>query len=163
MSDTVSRVPAAIASNEDRILGVLVYVLMFLTPFFAGVTALIGVVVAYVRRPAAEPLCRSHYAFQIRIFWSGLVLLALSVVAALLGAGVLLSHVLDLKLRSGAGLDAWDVGFGGGGAHLNVAGVVALVLSGALMVGGLLWTMLASVFGVVRLLSGEPIGRLKGA
>lgn len=164
MSDAVSRGPAATASSEDRILTVLVYVLLFVTPFFAGVTALIGVVLAYVRRPAAEALCRSHYAFQIRVFWIVFAVLAAAAIAAFTGAGVLISHFFDVTVRSGAGLDGWDVSFGDGGpSHLNVAGLVMLILSFVLGTAGLLWTMLASVFGLARLLSGEPIRRLKGA
>lgn len=164
MTDTVSRGPAATASSEDRVLAAIVYALLFLTPFFAGVTALIAVVLAYVRRPAAEALSRSHYAFQIRMFWIGLVLLVLSVVLGLVGAGVLITHFLDVSLRQGGGWDAWDVSFNDNGVtHLNLAGLTVLVLSGLLLLGDMLWLMLASVFGVARLLSGAPIGRLKAA
>ena len=69
MSDMVSRGPAAATSNDDRILATLLYALLFLTPFFLGFPALLAVVAAYVRRPHADALARTHYDFQIRIFW----------------------------------------------------------------------------------------------
>jgi len=58
----------------------IVYVLYLLSLLF-GVTALVGVVIAYVNvGDAPEPL-KNHYRFQIRTFWIGLLY---SVVGALL-------------------------------------------------------------------------------
>jgi uncharacterized membrane protein len=162
MSDTVSRGPAAAASSEDRIIAGLTYGLLFLTPFFGGLTTLIAVVLAYVRRRGADPISRTHYDFQLRIFWIGAAVLAASIVATLLGAGVLISHALEFHARNGSGWDAWDVSFGDdSNAHLNVGGLIVLALSALAATVGVLWMMLASVFGLARLLSSEPIGRLK--
>jgi uncharacterized membrane protein len=164
MSDVVSRGPAATASSEDRILTTAVYVLYFVAPFFCGFTALVGAVIAYARRPLADALNRTHYAFQIRLFWIGFALLGAAAVAALAGAGVLIAHLFDATMRGGAGWDGWDVDFGDEArGHLNLAGLVVLIVSTVLAGASVLWTMLAAVFGVARLLSGEPIGRLKGA
>ena len=61
----------------------LVY-LLYLAGYFTGITAIIGIVLAYVKIGDAEPLERSHYQFQIRTFWIGLLYLtvgfALSIV-----------------------------------------------------------------------------------
>jgi uncharacterized membrane protein len=163
MSDALSRGPAASASSDDRVLSGLVYVLIFASPFFAGFTALIGIVLAYVRSTAGEPIARSHYRFQIRIFWIGLGLLVLSIAALLLGAGVVFTHIFEVAMRHGGGWDAWDASFSdGSNAHLNLAGLI-LVLLGALILGAdMLWLMLASVFGFARLVSGEAVGRVRG-
>jgi uncharacterized membrane protein len=164
MSDTVSRGPAGAASSEDRVLAALIYGLLFLTPFFAGVTALIAVVLAYVRRKAADPLSQTHYGFQIKTFWIALIVLIAAIAAAFLGAGVLITHALEVHARNGSGWDAWDVAFGEDSqAHLNIAGLIVLAISALAILADALWLMLASVFGVARLLSNEPIGRLKAA
>lgn len=164
MSDTVARGPAAAASNDDRILATLLYALLFLTPVFMGFPALLAVVAAYVRRPHADALAHSHYGFQIRIFWIAAAILVLATAAALVGAGVLITHFLDVRLRGGAGWTAWDVSFTDApDAHVNLAALVVLVISALAILGDMVWLMLAAVFGVARLLSGEPIGRLKAA
>jgi uncharacterized membrane protein len=165
MSDTVSRGPALATSNDDRILATLLYALLFLTPFFMGLPALLAVVAAYVRRPqAADAFARSHYGFQIKIFWIAVAILALAAAAAFLGAGVLITHFLDMSLRGGSGWDAWDVSIADAPeVHVNLAALVILAVSALAILGDLIWLMLAAVFGVARLLSGEPIGRLKAA
>jgi uncharacterized membrane protein len=67
----------------------IIYVL-YLLSFFAGVTSLIGVVMAYVYQgDAPEPL-RTHYRFQIRTFWIGVLYAFLaSLLLVLAGVGVL--------------------------------------------------------------------------
>jgi len=40
---------------------------------FHRVTALIGVVIAYVKVDDADPVTQSHFRFQIRTFWIGLL------------------------------------------------------------------------------------------
>jgi uncharacterized membrane protein len=164
MSDTVSRGPALATSNDDRILATLLYALLFLTPFFMGLPALVAVVAAYVRRPHADALARTHYGFQIKIFWIATAILVLATIAAFFGAGVLVTHFLDVRLRGGAGWAGWDVSFNDSpDVHLNLAAVIILVVSALVILGDMVWLMLAAVFGVARLLSGEPIGRLKAA
>jgi uncharacterized membrane protein len=67
----------------------IVYVL-YLLSFVLGVTALVGVVMAYVNvGDAPEPL-RSHYRFQIRTFWILLLYTVVSVAATLVAVGVLM-------------------------------------------------------------------------
>jgi uncharacterized membrane protein len=80
--------PAPPASQTDSTAKI-VYIL-YLVALLSGVTALIGVVMAYVNMgDAPEPL-RTHYRFQIRTFWIGLLyfvaagLLTLAVVGAFL-------------------------------------------------------------------------------
>jgi uncharacterized membrane protein len=66
----------------------IVYVL-YLASFLVGVTALVGVVIAYVHHgDAPEPL-RSHYRFQIRTFWIGLLYTAGAALLSLFVIGLL--------------------------------------------------------------------------
>jgi uncharacterized membrane protein len=162
MTDVVSRGPGAEASSEDRIIAGLNYALLFATPFFAGLTAVIAIVLAYVRRPLSDPLTRTHYAFQMRIFWIGLIVFVLSVVVAIVGLFMAFG-VIGPENARGVG-DFFTISDGGASAsshvgHFNVAGVILLTICAAALFFDLLWVMLASVFGLARLLSSEPIGR----
>ncbi len=68
-----------------------IYVL-YLLALVSGVTALIGVIVAYVYKDDAPEWLRTHYELQIRTFWMGLLVGAV---------GVALSWVLIV------GSDSW--------------------------------------------------------
>jgi uncharacterized membrane protein len=57
---------------SDNTLAVAVYVLYGLGYFFL-IPALIGVVIAYVKVDDADPVTQSHFRFQIRTFWIGLL------------------------------------------------------------------------------------------
>ena len=76
----------------------LVYIL-YIVGFFTAITALIGVIFAYVNRKDAGAQLRSHYDFQIKIFWRGVVFLTINTIlymivsivgAATLGIGFVL-------------------------------------------------------------------------
>jgi uncharacterized membrane protein len=66
---------------------VLIVYLLDFAAYIIGITALIGVIIAYIKAPDANPLLRSHYQFQIRTFWIGLLYLVVGTVLALLGMG----------------------------------------------------------------------------
>jgi uncharacterized membrane protein len=68
----------------DDKLALAVYVLYGLG-YFTGITALMGVIIAHVKVDDAEEVLWSHYRFQIRTFWIGLLYLSV---------GFLLSVVL---------------------------------------------------------------------
>jgi uncharacterized membrane protein len=46
---------------------------LYVLGYFTVVTALIGVVIAYVKAEDADPVAQSHFRFQIRTFWIGLL------------------------------------------------------------------------------------------
>ncbi len=46
---------------------------LYLASLVLGVTALVGVVVAYIYQGEAPEALRTHYRFQIRTFWIGLL------------------------------------------------------------------------------------------
>jgi uncharacterized membrane protein len=58
----------------------IVYIL-YLVGLIIGITPLVGVIMAYLNRGEAPDWVKSHYQFQIRTFWIGLLA---SVVGALL-------------------------------------------------------------------------------
>jgi uncharacterized membrane protein len=87
-SDNGLTVPPPII--DDRGLAFAVYVL-YLVGYITGITVLIGAVIAYSQatRSARSPI-KSHYTFQVRTFWIGLIYLLVGILLLHLGVGVLI-------------------------------------------------------------------------
>ena len=83
------------STTEDRTMPAICYAL-YLLAFATGITAVIGVIIAYVQRSTAGPATYSHYTFLIRTFWLGLLLcIACAVVGGIImGIGAILTVVL---------------------------------------------------------------------
>ena len=79
------------AAREDSTMAIVCYAL-YLAAFLTGITAIVGVVIAYAQQNAAGPAMRSHYTFLIRTFWIGLALMVATALVA--GIGAVLSVVL---------------------------------------------------------------------
>jgi uncharacterized membrane protein len=56
--------------------------------YFTGISALIGVIIAHVKVDDADPVLRSHYQFQIRTFWIGLLYLSIGIPLSLVLVGI---------------------------------------------------------------------------
>jgi uncharacterized membrane protein len=78
----------------------IIYVL-YLVGLVTGLTAIIGVIMAYVNRDQAPEWLKSHYRFQIRTFWIGLLYSVIGsiLLTVLIGALVLLFTAIWLILR----------------------------------------------------------------
>jgi len=63
-----------------------IYILYFVG-YFTGITALIGVIMAHVQVDTAEPMLATHYRFQIRTFWIGLLYLVVGTILAFVVVG----------------------------------------------------------------------------
>ena len=59
-----------VVSNYGLVLAVYI---LYLLSFLTGITGLIGVIIAYLQRDETDPICKSHFQFQITTFWIGLV------------------------------------------------------------------------------------------
>jgi uncharacterized membrane protein len=84
--------------------------ILYLLSLVLGITSLVGVIMAYVNvGDAPEPL-KSHYRFQIRTFWIGLLygVIALALTLAAVGVLVLLLVAVWLIVRCVKGLKAFD-------------------------------------------------------
>jgi len=117
-------------SMEDRTVPAIVYGL-YLLAFATGVTAFIGLIVAYSSRATASDVARSHYDFLIRTFWMGIGWAVIG--GALLLFGIPLSLIL-------VGIPLVIVG----GLILTVLGV---------------WFAVRLVLGVIFLARNEPYPR----
>ncbi len=83
----------------------LIYIL-YLVSLIVGITSLIGVVMAYIYRDGAPEWVQSHYRFQIRTFWIGLLfsLIGLVTLVFLVGWLILLFVVVWWILRCVKGI-----------------------------------------------------------
>jgi uncharacterized membrane protein len=88
----MDKMPEQLASLRQITL--VVYILQALS-FFMGITAVVGIVINYVKKEdAAGTLYESHFDWQIRTFWWGLVWSVLGVILILaLGLGFIVLFV----------------------------------------------------------------------
>ncbi len=96
---------------SDYGLALAVYVL-YLLGFFTGLTAVIGLIIASMQVDRADPVARSHFRFQIRTFWIGLLFVFVGVVAlhVAIGGLILLWWVIWTLIRCVKGLLALNAG-----------------------------------------------------
>ena len=78
-SDAASR-----TMDDDKTMPIVVYILYLLGFPSMFVTTFVGVVIAYAQKGRAGDIARSHYVFQIRTAWIGLLGLAVIGLIALI-------------------------------------------------------------------------------
>jgi uncharacterized membrane protein len=76
-----------IISNTSTAL--IVYVLYFIA-YFVGITAIVGVIMAHVQNGSGTAVLNSHYQFQIRTFWVGILYLVVGTILAWVLIGFLI-------------------------------------------------------------------------
>ncbi len=81
----------SLASPDSAAIAKLIYIL-YLVAIVIGLTALVGMIMAYVYKDEAPDWVRSHYRFQIRTFWiaAALNLLGFFTIFAFIGWGIFL-------------------------------------------------------------------------
>ncbi len=89
----------------------LIYIL-YLVGLAAGITAVVGVIMAYVSKDQAPEWLKSHYRNQIHIFWKGLVYSIIGVILCviLIGFLILLAAVIWYIVRVIKGMQALSKG-----------------------------------------------------
>ena len=83
--------PPATADNGST--ANVVYIL-YLIAIVVGLTAIAGVVMAYIYRGDAPEWVRTHYRFQIRTFWIGLLISLVGTLLTWIGVGFLILAAL---------------------------------------------------------------------
>ncbi len=96
---------------SDYGLALSVYVL-YLLGFFTGLTAVIGLIIASMQVDRADPVSRSHFRFQIRTFWIGLLFLVVGIIGlhVAIGAVILVWWGVWTLIRCVKGLLALNAG-----------------------------------------------------
>ncbi|WP_246480573.1 DUF4870 family protein [Motiliproteus sediminis] len=89
----------------------IIYFLYFAGLIF-GITALAGLIMAYVNKSDADPVAATHYRFQIRTFWIGLLMLFIGGLTSLILVGylIILFWVVWVCVRCAKGLKALGKG-----------------------------------------------------
>jgi uncharacterized membrane protein len=72
---------------SDDNLAMIVYGL-YCSGYFIALPALIGVIIAHVKVDDTDPVVRSHYQFQIRTFWIGLLYLTIGTLLSIVLIGI---------------------------------------------------------------------------
>jgi uncharacterized membrane protein len=153
MSEVLDPLDETPPPRDARPLAMLNYGLIFSSIFFAGVPALIAVALAYGQRPRATPLLRSHFRFQIGLFWTGFF------IALLAGSLVLTGVVMAVAELVGASGRTLSDGFQF--RDLRVQGdIMALMIGGVLLAAtDAVMLMAGSAFGFIRLASNRSLGK----
>jgi len=92
-------------NHSDSVTVKIIYVL-YLVGVFTGLTALVGLVMAYINKSDAPDWLRSHYQFQIRTFWIGLLCMFVGMILSvvLVGYLILFLWLIWLVIRCVKGL-----------------------------------------------------------
>lgn len=92
MSMTPPSLPPQAQTTQPAVsnsqLALVVYILYF-TSYVIGITALVGVVIAHVQiGSTTDPMLRSHYQWQIRTFWIGILYFVIGVALCIVLIGI---------------------------------------------------------------------------
>ncbi|SRR5690554_1789657 len=100
-----SSTPVMAGSSNARI----IYIL-YLVGVVLGITTLVGVIMAYINRGEAADWVKSHYQFQIRTFWIGMLygVIGMILSAVLIGFLVLLFTLIWWIVRCVKGMQALE-------------------------------------------------------
>jgi uncharacterized membrane protein len=146
-----------VLAGFDHVVALAGYVLLFISVFMFGVPALATMALAYAHKNDSHLLVRSHYRFQLRIFWTAVLFVLLAIGSAVTAGGLAVSKLIAFARANlpgvGAAMDQAHVG----SWSAQIAGLL-LIAAVTLGVLALVWTLVASLFGFVRLVSNRPIG-----
>ncbi len=70
-------VPAEDTTNPGR--GALIVYILYIAAIFTGLPMLVGVVIAYINRDDPPAWLATHYRYQIRTFWIGMLYSAIAI------------------------------------------------------------------------------------
>lgn len=96
---------------SQRTMAIIIYAL-FAVGFCNGVTALIGVILAHVNLKTADPVSASHFKYQMRTFYWGLLWVIIGAITSVIVVGwfVLLAWFIWTLIRIITGLMAINNG-----------------------------------------------------
>ena len=100
--------PSPVAGNNgDSSIANVIYIL-YLVGIAVGITSVVGVIMAYVNKTDAPAWLASHYRFQIRTFWIGMLygLVGSLLTTVLIGFAVLLFALVWWVVRCVKGMRA---------------------------------------------------------
>jgi uncharacterized membrane protein len=98
--------PSSSPLSDERQMALIVY-LCYLGGFVVLVTGVVGLVLAYVNRDTAPDWLKSHFEFQIRTFWIGMLFGFVSLVLCflLIGFPLMFATMVWFVVRCALGID----------------------------------------------------------
>lgn len=100
--------PVASVTHDERQMAFVIYILYLahFVPVLGWVATVVGLVLAYVERTTAPAWLQSHYLFQIRTFWIGLLfgVVSLFLCIILVGIPMLMATWIWFIVRCAVGL-----------------------------------------------------------
>ena len=109
MTDSHNPTPAPAPSifSDERQMAIIIYILIKVGFATFHAATIVGLVLAYVNRDGAPEWLRSHYTFQIRTFWIGLLYLTVSIpcMIVLIGFPMLLAAAIWFVVRIALGIN----------------------------------------------------------
>lgn len=143
----------AIRVEAERNLALLAYGMLGVSIFFAGITALVAVIIAYTLHDAANEDLSRHFRFQIRIFWIGVGCVLLAVLAGVVAAVGALGNLLHEAppremVRT---IDLWGHVIDLSSLRITPLVIVASTVAAGSALLGAVWMVLAPTIGFIRL------------
>jgi uncharacterized membrane protein len=144
----------------DKGVALVSYGLLIVSPFMVGLPAMASLALAFAHRGDAHPVMRSHYRFQSQVFWTAVALLLIGLALVVVGGGMEMTTVAGFVQEhlGGFRLPGWMIGAYGdqteqaAGNGMLIAGVLSILTA----IG---WLMLASLWGLFKLVLGRPMGQ----
>jgi len=106
MTDTNSMVPGSRPVVDDKGFVLAVYILYLVGFVTGGAATLVGLIIAYLKSSTADETLRTHFQFQIRTFWIGLLygLISALLCLVIIGFFLLLALAVWILVRCIKGL-----------------------------------------------------------
>lgn len=124
--------------RTDPTIPVLIYAMFLMSYFMALIPAVIGVIIAHASESGAAEPARSHYRYQIRVFWTGFFILISPILLIPLWFTMIPAMVIP---------------------GLNVGAILTFLMSvGWLVVFPLAWfiyTLVMTIRGLIRAVNGQ--------
>lgn len=98
--------PASPATDNERTLALICYILQAVSVFTAGLVSVVAVIIAYVRKDQAPEWLQNHYTYQIRTFWYALAAYLVGILTLIVGIGflIVLATAIWFVIRAIVGL-----------------------------------------------------------
>ncbi|MCF8503373.1 MAG: hypothetical protein K9G59_00540 [Caulobacter sp.] len=148
----------SLRTEAERNLALLGYGLLGISIFFAGVTAVVAVGIAYALHDAATDELSRHFRFQVRIFWVGMLLIAAFAIMGIAGGLLFLREIIadhghwqGVDLRREFVEQINEFRYSGLAFSLLAASGLSAVL-------GILWMFIAPTIGFIRLATSRRMG-----
>lgn len=150
-----------IRTEAERNLALLGYGLLGVSIFFAGVTALVAVIIAYALHDAATDQLSSHFRLQIRIFWVGAACVLLALVGGVVAAFGALGNFLHAAPPSDLvrHVVLWNHDIDLSSLRVTPLVVIAATVAVGAAILGVVWMIVAPTVGFIRLASARHMGQ----